>query len=97
MAQPDEAFGLGNCFIAFYETQFTSETYGALSRALRIPYREPNWNEQVNLSRTTTTIPDDVLDALGGWQAGTYAAVAQHFVEADLANLWPTAHRWCRR
>jgi hypothetical protein len=64
---------------------------------LRIAYREPNWDEQVNRSRTTTIVPDDVLDALGRWQAGTYAAVAQRFPEADLANLWPTAHRWCQR
>jgi hypothetical protein len=97
LTELDEAFGLSNCFIAFYETLFTPETYGALCRALRIPYREPNWDEQVNRSRTTTTVPDDVLDALGRWQAGTYAAVAQRCPEADLANLWPTAHRWCRR
>jgi hypothetical protein len=97
LTQLDEAFGLGHCFIAFYETLFTPETYGALCRALRIAYREPNWDEQVNRSRTTTIVPDDVLDALGRWQAGTYAAVAQRFPEADLANLWPTAHRWCQR
>lgn len=92
----DAAFGLENCFIGFYETLFTPATFSALCTALRVPYREPNWEEQVNRSRTTNTIPDDVLDALGRWQADSYAAVQQQFPEADLANLWPTAHRWCR-
>jgi len=97
LTELNEAFGLNNCFIAFYETLFTPDTYGALCCALRIPYREPNWDEQVNRSRTSTTVPDDVLDALGHWQAANYAAVEQHCPEANLASLWPTAHRWCRR
>jgi hypothetical protein len=91
----DEAFGLANCFIGFYETLFTADSFKALCATLGITYREPNWDEQVNRSRTTTTIPDNILGELGRWQAGSYAAVQQQFPDADLAAIWPTAHRWC--
>ena len=91
----ETAFGLANCFIGFYETLFTPDTFCSLCTTLRIPYTEPNWDEQVNRSRTATTIPDDLLEELGRWQAGSYTAVQQRFPDADLSRLWPTAHRWC--
>jgi hypothetical protein len=49
----------------------------------------------VNVSRTNTPIPDEVLAELGAWQAPTLAAVRQTMGHLDLAQLWPLAHRWC--
>ena len=49
----------------------------------------------MNVSRTNTPIPDEVLAELGAWQAPTFAAVHQTMGHLDLVQLWPLAHRWC--
>ena len=56
---------------------------------------EPHWEQQVNVSRTDTSIPDEVLAELGDWQTPTLTAVRKHMGHLDLARLWPLAHRWC--
>ena len=92
----NNSFGLDRCFIGFYENQFQEHNHRQLCDFLGIPYEEPDWGQTVNQSRTTTVIPDDVLAALGQWQASSFAAVEQWLPETDLAALWPTASRWCR-
>ena len=90
-----QIFDPSACFIDLYERLFTPESWQRLCDVLNIPYEEPDWEQQVNVSRTDTSIPDDVMAELGAWQAPTMAAVRQTMGHLDLAQLWPLAHRWC--
>ena len=90
-----QVFDPSACFIDLYERLFTPESWQRLCDVLNVPYEVPDWEQQVNVSRTDTSIPDDVLAELGAWQAPTMAAVRQTMGYLDLAQLWPLAHRWC--
>jgi hypothetical protein len=90
-----QIFDPSACFIDLYERLFTPESWQRLCDVLNVPYEEPDWEQQVNVSRTNTSIPDDVMAELGAWQAPTMAAVRQTMDHLDLAQLWPLAHRWC--
>ena len=90
-----QAFGLEHCFIGTYETLFDQNCWSELCRFLEIPYEEPQWDQEVNVSRTNTALPDDLLAKLGQWQGPTLEAVQLHCPELDLKQLWPTASRWC--
>ena len=92
----NDSFGLQACFLGFYENQFQEPNHRRLCDFLGLPYEEPDWGQAVNQSRTNTVIPDDVLAALGRWQASSFAAVERWLPEANLSTLWPTASRWCR-
>lgn len=91
----DTAFGLDRCFIDLYEQLFTPTCWGRLCHALDLPYEEPQWEQKLNVSRTETTLPEDVLQQLGQWQAPVLESVRQHCPQLDLGRLWPTATRWC--
>ena len=91
-----QTFGLKHCFIATYEQLFHRDCWTDLCRFLGVPYREPQWDQQVNVSRNDTELPEELLHELGRWQAPTLAAVQQLCPELDLHQLWPTASRWCR-
>ena len=91
-----ESFGLKHCFIATYEQLFHRDCWTDLCQFLGVPYREPQWDQQVNVSRNDTELPEELLHELGRWQAPTLAAVQQLCPELDLHQLWPTASRWCR-
>ena len=69
--------------------------WSRLCNALAVPYAEPQWDQKLNVSRTSTSLPEDVLEALGQWQAPTLAAVRTHCPQLDLERYWPTAVRWC--
>ena len=88
-------FDPSDCCINLYERLFTSASWQRLCDVLNVPYEQPEWEQQVNVSRTNTPIPDEVLAELGAWQAPTFAAVCQTMDHLDLAQLWPLAHRWC--
>jgi hypothetical protein len=90
-----QVFEPNECFIDIYERLFTPSSWKRLCDVLKVPYEEPNWEQQVNVSRTDTSIPDEVLAELGDWQTPTLTAVRQHMGHLDLARLWPLAHRWC--
>lgn len=90
-----QVFNPSECFIDLYERLFTPESWQRLCDVLNVPYEVPDWEQQVNVSRTDTSIPDDVMAELGAWQAPTMAAVRQTMGYLDLAQLWPLAHRWC--
>ena len=90
-----EVFEPNECFIDLYERLFTPASWKHLCDVLKVPYEEPDWGQQVNVSRTDTSIPDEILAELGDWQAPTMAAVRQTMGHLDLAQLWPLAHRWC--
>ena len=90
-----QIFDPSACFIDLYERLFTPESWQRLCDVLNVPYEVPDWEQQVNVSRTDTSIPDDVMAELGAWQAPTMAAVRQSMGHLDLAQLWPLAHRWC--
>jgi hypothetical protein len=90
-----QVFEPSECFIDLYERLFTPESWQRLCDVLNVPYEKPNWEQQVNVSRTDTSIPDEVLAELGDWQTPTLTAVRQHMGHLDLARLWPLAHRWC--
>ena len=90
-----QIFDPSACFIDLYERLFTPESWQRLCDVLNVPYEEPDWEQQVNVSRTDTSIPDDVMAEIGAWQAPTMAAVRQSMGHLDLAQLWPLAHRWC--
>ena len=91
----DAAFGLKHCWIDLYEQLFSPSCWSRLCEALGVPYEEPQWDQKLNVSRTSTTLPEDVLAALGQWQAPTLAAVRTHCPQLDLEQHWPTAVRWC--
>jgi hypothetical protein len=90
-----QVFEPSECFIDLYERLFTPASWKHLCDVLKVPYEEPDWGQQVNVSRTDTSIPDEILAELGDWQAPTMAAVRQTMGHLDLAQLWPLAHRWC--
>ena len=90
-----QVFDPSECFIDLYERLFTPASWQRLCDVLNVPYEEPEWEQQVNVSRTNTPIPDEVLAELGAWQAPTLAAVRRTMGHLDLAQLWPLAHRWC--
>ena len=92
----NQVFDPSECFIDLYERLFTPTSWQRLCDVLNVPYEEPNWEQKVNVSRTNTSIPDEVLAALGTWQAPTLTAVRQSMGHLDLAQLWPLAHRWCK-
>lgn len=91
-----DAFGLEHCFVAAYEQLFSTECWTRLCHFLDLPYREPQWEQQVNVSHTDTELPEELLAELGSWQAPTFRAVETCCPELDLIRLWPTAERWCR-
>ena len=91
----DNAFGLEHCFIDLYEQLFTPGCWARLCRSLNVAYESPKWEQKLNVSRTETALPEDVLRELGRWQAPTMAAVRRHCPHLDLDRLWPTATRWC--
>ena len=74
---------------------FTPNSRIRLCRVLNIPYEEPQWEQKLNVSRTDTALPEDVLAELGQWQAPALAAVRQECPQLDLDRFWPTAVRWC--
>ena len=92
----NQVFDPSECFIDLYERLFSPTSWQRLCDVLNVAYEEPEWEQQVNVSRTDTSIPDEVLAALGTWQAPTLTAVRQSMGHLDLAQLWPLAHRWCK-
>ena len=90
-----DSFGLKHCFIATYEQLFHRDCWAELCRFLGVRYQEPQWEQRVNVSRTDTDLPEELLKQLGQWQEATLAAVQLHCPELDLNQLWPTASRWC--
>jgi len=92
----NQVFDPSECFIDLYERLFSPTSWQRLCDVLNVAYEEPEWEQQVNVSRTDTSIPDEVLAALGTWQAPTFTAVRQSMGHLDLAQLWPLAHRWCK-
>ena len=90
-----DSFGLKHCFIATYEQMFHQNCWAELCRFLGVRYQEPQWEQRVNVSRTDTDLPEELLKQLGQWQQPTLAAVQLHCPELDLTRLWPTASRWC--
>ena len=90
----DQAFGLDHCFIGLFETLFTPNTYGQLCSFLDIPYQEPVWTEQINVSATSTVIPDDLLATMGRMHADDLRRAAEVLPNTDFQTLWPTTSRW---
>ena len=90
-----DSFGLKQCFIGTYEQLFHRDYWAELCRFLGVQYQEPQWEQRVNVSRTDTDLPEELLKQLGQWQEATLAAVQLHCPELDLNQLWPTASRWC--
>ena len=90
-----QAFGLEHCFIGTYEQLFHQDCWAELCRFLGVRYQEPQWEQRVNVSRTDTELPEELLKELGQWQAPTLTAVEHHCPELNLNRLWPTASRWC--
>ena len=91
----EQAFGLEHCFLDVYEQLFSPTCWSRLCDFLALPYEEPLWEQQVNVSRTETNLPEDILQDLGQWQAEAFAAVRRSCPALDLERLWPTATRWC--
>ena len=90
-----QEFDPSECCIDLYERLFTSASWQRLCDVLDVPYEEPEWEHQVNVSWIDTSISDEVLAEVGAWQTPTLAAVRQTMGHLDLAQLWPLAHRWC--
>ena len=90
-----ESFGLEHCYLGLYETLFQRESYAELCRFLSLPYSEPAWHQRVNVSATSTAIPDDLLATMGSLLADDFRAVGQLLPGVDLEQHWPTASRWC--
>ena len=90
----DQAFGLEHCFIGLFETLFTETTCSELCRFLEVCYLEPAWAEKVNVSATSTVIPDDLLADMGRQHAGDIQRAQQALPNVDIQQLWPTTSRW---
>ena len=90
----DQAFGLEHCFIGLFETLFTPGTYAELCSFLGVPYEEPSWSEKINVSATSTVIPDDLLATMGRMHADDLRRAAEALPSADFQTLWPTTSRW---
>lgn len=93
----DGAFGLQEVYVGFYESLFREDTIRSLCQYLEIPYIEADFQKRLNVSATTTDIPEEVLMALGTWQSGTWHYCRERFPSVDFDSLWPTASRWCQR
>lgn len=93
----DGAFGLQEVYVGFYESLFSEDTIRSLCQYLEIPYIEADFQKRLNVSATTTEIPEEVLVALGTWQSGTWHYCRERFPSVDFDTLWPTASRWCQR
>ena len=94
VASLDQAFGLEHCFIGLFETLFTPGTYAELCSFLGIPYEEPSWSEKINVSATSTVIPDDLLATMGRMHADDLRRAAEALPSTDFPTLWPTTSRW---
>ena len=92
----NESFGLEHCYLGLYETLFQRKSYAELCEFLNLPYAEPAWHQRVNVSATSTVVPDDLLAAMGSLLADDVRAVEQLLPGLDLEQHWPTACRWCR-
>ena len=92
----DQAFGLEHCFIGLFESLFTPDTYTQLCSFLGIPYEEPIWAEKINVSATSTVIPDDLLATMGRMHENDLRRAAEALPNTDFQTLWPTASRWCK-
>ena len=89
----DQAFGL-NYFIGLFETLFTPGTYAELCSFLGVPYEEPSWTEKINVSATSTVIPDDLLATMGRMHADDLRRAAEALPAVNFQTLWPTTSRW---
>jgi hypothetical protein len=92
----DQSFGLDNCFIGLFETLFRAESHASLCHFLEIPYREPAWEQKVNVSATEHSVPNDVMAELGRSLRPDLEAVERLLPQRDLHIHWSTASRWCR-
>lgn len=92
----DQAFGLEQVHVGFYESLFQPEAIRELCDYLGIPYSEPDFQRRFNVSATDTSVPEDLLLQLGAWQRGSWLYCRERFPAVDLERLWPTASRWCQ-
>lgn len=91
----EHAFSRENMFIGLYEQLFSEGCYQKLCQKLRIPYQQPNWNLRVNESRSTTSIPKDILACIGKSQSHVYQGIAAKYPELNINTHWPTATHFC--
>ena len=95
LTELENAFCHHNMYIGLYEQLFSEKHFKKLCQKLCIPYQQPNWNQRVNESRSTTSIPEEILECIGKSQAEVYRAIAERHPELNIQNHWPTATRWC--
>ncbi|WP_413441936.1 sulfotransferase family protein [Synechococcus sp. MIT S1220] len=88
-------FDQKDLFIDLYEKLFTETTFQALCRHLHLDYIAPNWGVRVNESNSTTTIPDEILKAIGESQRTTFLTISREHPELNIQQHWPTASKWC--
>lgn len=92
----NQAFAPEQIHVGFYESLFRPESIRALCLHLGVPYQPADFSRRINVSESTTTIPEEVMEQLGAWQMENDHYCLERFQEADLARLWPTASRHCR-
>ena len=95
LATLEHVFSRENMFIGLYEQLFTEGSYRNLCLKLKIPYQQPDWNQRVNESRSTTSIPYQTLKIIGGSQSEVYRGIALNYPHLKVQEYWPTAARWC--
>ena len=95
LATLEHVFSRENMFIGLYEQLFTEGSYRNLCLKLKIPYQQPDWNQRVNESRSTTSIPYQTLKIIGRSQSEVYRGIALNYPHLKVQEYWPTAARWC--
>jgi hypothetical protein len=88
----EAAFPRESVWYGFYERLFSVETLAPLCEFLGIPFHEPDFGRQVNVSPKPegAGLPEDTVRTIARHFAPVYDAVQRRFPELDLATLWPS-------
>jgi hypothetical protein len=86
VARIDEVFAAEDVFYGFYESLFTAESVGELSRFLELPPDTSFSEKKFNVSEKAADMPEDLMKAIADQYSSVYAWCNARFPETQ--SLW---------
>lgn len=84
----EEVFAPDELYFGFFERLFAAETMRDICEFLWIPYREPLVDREVNVSRTSNVISDEVRAEVFHEYRDVYSFIDARFGVAATADIW---------
>ncbi len=91
ISQLERAFDPAQVHLEFYENLFTEPSIRRLCEFLDIPYRTPDLNHAVNVSRTSHPIDPQLIAEIREHYQPVYQFVRARFGADQVDRLWPRA------